>query len=172
MKRVFDEVYQRANVLEDHLEKYFPASLAQQSFRLIQQSFTQCGQCRQMCQLKQSGGQMTQKCIYCTTCEKSLPLPISRNADYKPFDHICPICSYQVITAFNSEKNSSHHFCPYCFNYPPQHDIEDAAQVLNGMRCFQCSRQDCALSNKSVETPSITQYATVEHVNLLNRIDS
>ena len=103
-----------------------------------------------MCQLKQSiSGQIPQKIIYCLNCQKSLPLPISRNADYRPYDHTCPICSYQVITAFNTEKNTSHHLCPQCFNYPPQQDIEDATQVLNGMRCFQCTKPECALSNKS-----------------------
>jgi DNA topoisomerase-3 len=148
MKRVFDAVEQRASVLEEHLEKYFPPAMAQRGLQLLSAGFSRCGQCGGMCDLKQSAGQFAQKSLYCSTCQKSLSVP--GKSAVQPHEHICPICSYQVLTIFNEEKQTSHTVCPYCFNHPPLQEIEDTAQPLAGgtMRCFQCHFADCVLSNK------------------------
>lgn len=156
MKRVFDAVEQRANVLEQHLEQYFTPAMAQRGLQTVEQSFLQCS-CGGRTDLKQStSGQFQQRSLFCPSCLKSLPIPGKHGI--RPFDHICPICQHQVIEVRNEEKNTTHTLCPHCFNNPPEQDIEDLPAAAGGgggafgggFRCFQCMRADCALSNKSV----------------------
>lgn len=149
MKRVFDEVQVKANVLDEHLEKYFPSSMAQRALQTIASNFTRCGACGNMTTLKQSAGQHPQRSIYCDTCEKSYALPGKH--ELQPANHTCPICQFQVVAVRNTDKNTTFHVCPYCFNHPPPDAIEDIGPALSsGMRCFQCARPDCALANKSI----------------------
>jgi DNA topoisomerase-3 len=152
MKRVYEAVEQRANVLEQHLEQYFTPAMAQRGLQMVEQGFMQCS-CGGRTDLKQStSGPYPQRSLYCAACNRSLSIP-GKHA-IRPYEHLCPICQHQVLEVRNEEKNTTHTLCPYCFNNPPQQDIEDAASgaaVSGGFRCFQCTKADCALSNKSVE---------------------
>lgn len=154
MKRVYEEVERNPTKLDDALLVYFPAGSAQAPATLLSSSFSRCGQCGGMMDLRQnSGGAFPQYALYCASCALSLSVPSKQ--PLQPHAHICPICQFQVLSVTNEQTQKTHTLCPYCFNFPPPGDIEDAAQgqafTAGGFRCFQVafSTQMQPLSNAS-----------------------
>lgn len=66
-------------------------------------------------------------------CGLVLSVPSKAVQVLTPFNHRCPICSFQVIHIRNRETSREHKLCPYCFNHAPQ-DLHPGTTEL---RCFQ-----------------------------------
>jgi DNA topoisomerase-3 len=154
MQRVFHEVERNAATLDLALQEYLPAAGSggeSSSAVMLTPSFSRCGQCGGMCDLKKTASgnqQWSQRLLHCDSCRKSYVLPPKHSL--QPHAHTCPICQFQVLQVNNEEKNTTWTLCPYCFNHPPQQEIEDTGQSFgSGFKCFQCTRADCVLANKS-----------------------
>lgn len=90
-------------------------------------------------------------------CGMVLSVPSKAVQVLTPFNHRCPICSFQVIHIRNRETGKDHKLCPYCFNYPPQ----DLHPGVKDLRCFQCAYSACALAGGRPSPPVVGAAAPV-----------
>eukprot|EP00438_Fugacium_kawagutii_P025440 Skav204285 [mRNA] locus=scaffold409:282779:287130:+ [translate_table: standard] len=86
----------------------------------------------------------TERFLVCPNvgCGMVLPVPSKAVQVLSPFNHRCPICSFQVIHIRNRETGRDHKLCPYCFNHAPQ----DLHPGETDLRCFQCAHPACQLA--------------------------
>lgn len=128
-KSVYLEVVRKAATLDLVMKKYF----SDIETTVVQEKLSRC-KCGSWMNLVQSEEQRFVKC----RDHGTLPLP--KNGDLVAKDHTCPICRYQVIQV------GTYMICPWCFNNPPQQDIEN---VIGGnFRCFQCTEKKCSLAQQ------------------------
>jgi len=167
MQRVFHEVERNAATLDLALQEYLPAGsgdAAAAAAVMLTPGFSRCGQCGGLCDLKKMASANQQwgdrRLLHCDSCRKSYSLP-SKHA-LQPHAHTCPICQFQVLQVNNEEKNTVWTLCPYCYNHPPQQEIEDTGQSFeSGFKCFQCTRADCALAKGCEQISTSTHHKGV-----------
>eukprot|EP00941_MAST-03F_sp_MAST-3F-sp1_P000957 g957.t1 len=120
-------------------------------------SFSKCGKCGFQMDLvrrdennpnfRNSNNSLV-RFLRCSHCKETHLLP--RHGIFEARDHICPLCSFQVINVVREVAGSEkiHSICPWCFKNPP--DIEGFDPGLKGeMRCFMCPASDrCSLASK------------------------
>lgn len=94
--------------------------------------------------------------LYCGTCKETHDLPA--RSDVTPYDHICPLCNFQVLNV-RSPKGKEFTICPHCYSNPPsdlavcnirkliysQASKPETSLQSPTMPCFKCTAK-CALA--------------------------
>ncbi len=152
MRGVYTTVTQNSAQMDAEMAEHFPRLGRGRAGRTVRRTFSRC-RCGAEMALRKSG---EKRFLACSACDGkdgapagALQLP---RGNLEPHDHTCPICGYQALRVTNSETKRTHHLCPYCFNHPPQRDVEDVG-AAGDFRCFQCSEPSCALATKTSSTP-------------------
>lgn len=153
MRACFVTCSKEADKLDRSVEKYF-ASKGKgdpSRYRVIHATFSTCGVCHRGMELReekptdQQQQQQQQRYLFCRTCDQALPLP--SKGDLSPHEHVCPLCSFQVLTVRNRDTGKDHTVCPYCFGNPPAPPL--ALEGATDFRCFSCANEDCALASRT-----------------------
>lgn len=148
--------------ISNHLSSFSAAE-----WRTHRVNFSTCGDCGGVAALKYgptaAGSSRRDRALYCATCAASHILPFHGNLD--AHDHVCPICNFQTLTVTNTERNTSHYVCPYCFSHPPQDAADNPTSAESSFRCFTCTHANCALatgsgSNGGAASPSVATCGT------------
>lgn len=148
--------------ISNHLSSFSAAE-----WRTHRVNFSTCGDCGGVAALKYgptaAGSSRRDRALYCATCAASHMLPFHGNLD--AHDHVCPICNFQTLTVTNTERNTSHYVCPYCFSHPPQDAADNPTFAESSFRCFTCTHANCALatgsgSNGGAASPSVATCGT------------
>uniref|UniRef100_A0A7S3GC86 DNA topoisomerase n=1 Tax=Palpitomonas bilix TaxID=652834 RepID=A0A7S3GC86_9EUKA len=94
---------------------------------------------------------------FCPACgTRRLPPPYP-NDKLSPSEHKCPLCNAQVLNYIT--QYGPNPVCPVCFHSPPQQALADIEEVVatqrrqSGMKCRDCSYEDCALAKGGLSTP-------------------
>lgn len=132
--------------ISNHLSSFSAAE-----WRTHRASFSTCGGCGGKAALKYgpttAGSSRRDRALYCTTCAASHILPFHGNLD--AHNHVCPICNFQTLSVTNTERNTSHYVCPFCFSHPPQDAADNPTAAETSFRCFTCTHVGCALATGS-----------------------
>jgi DNA topoisomerase-3 len=148
-KAIFLAVLARQALMMETLTTHLTRRQRTAAATTVNANFVVCGQCRGWMSLCTEPGQGPAPNVFahCTACNLSLRLPgkgqLSRHGA------ICPICSFGVVTVTNSETGREHTVCAHCFTKVPPGALADVEAASGEMRCFQCTRADCALSGGS-----------------------
>ena len=163
MRECFERANTEAHKLDAAMERNFSrVGASDDTARLLRRSFSLCGNCDGLMDLKQrAGGQQNRgnqnvrappKILYCNNCDtggleipRGEPSPMtSPQARDQPFR--CPICRYQVIRIGAGEgyTGNGYQVCPKCYTDSPA-EFGGAATAGN-FRCFNCTHPDCSLA--------------------------
>jgi len=106
-------------------------------------SFSKCGKCNSMMDLKMDG---FKKILYCDKCKILLPLP---NGDVRPTNQNCLICKYQALEIQNPDKRP-YNICPHCrLNHPSF--VQDKSSPFP---CFKCTFSSCPFATGTYSSGS------------------
>eukprot|EP00808_Paulinella_micropora_P003762 g1099.t1 len=143
MRTIFDQVIQKAGVLDNNIARHFARLGQGQGGEVIQANFSAC-QCGALMDLKSENGA---RFLYCTRCLSSHTLP--KRGELTAYDFNCRYCNFQVLVS-RSELGKEHKLCPKCFKDPPAQEVEKLG-LIDSFRCLSCSNLACKLSGRGVD---------------------
>lgn len=157
MRECFITARFESHKLEQAVARHFPRiGSSNETLRIIQANFSECGRCQSMMSLKQERGRggnqaHRRKVLYCATCRIGYSLP--RGIPHPKFENDgsvptkCPICNFQAIKVERGDgyQGNGYHVCPSCFSSAPQQYGGGASN--SDFRCFQCTHPTCTLAS-------------------------
>ena len=162
-KEIFLYVQSHANILVRSVSHYFPSKTVTGMRELL--TLGLCGSCqRTPVVVFETREPRVERVGWCKTCALRLPLP--PHGLFRPSNHICPLCQFPVIQVTNTEKNTSHYLCTYCFANPPDEFLNSSPHA-DTMRCFQCpAATKCALAPRAASVVRSCEYCEGGKVTL------
>ncbi|EGC33055.1 hypothetical protein DICPUDRAFT_37309 [Dictyostelium purpureum] len=156
-KELFEIAFQNTDCFDRSFTQFYQLAEQRTNFHIEKPQLVLCGKCNNKMDFKSDRNQETPKRILsCPTCKDSFDLPVKGEigalTETDPLFNrtspkLCPLCSYQVVTVYNQEKDYTYTICPKCRNKPPFPDKQKP------FHCFQCTNTDCSLA-KGKTTPS------------------
>lgn len=117
--------------------------------QVLQQTFSVCGRCKGPLRLVEvPNDPAAQRFLQCERCREQYRLPSAKFTDIRVLSPttLCPLCGFTVLQAESRERQTSHTFCPHCYNNPPPSDLSSDIENSGSFRCFQCLHPSCALA--------------------------
>lgn len=149
MKRVFENILVSKQSLETSMAARFGAAGDGPNIANVRGGVrSRCGDCNGQMREKKFTSNENNHILHCSHCKKSHALP--HHKKFTPYDHECPLCKFQVLTATSTKNGSttSFQFCPNCYN---------TLQPGESMACYKCSAiERCTLAGGTDEQEPIT----------------
>jgi DNA topoisomerase III len=132
---------------------HFPATPAADAsdWSTERAEFSACGVCGRMMALKSKALGVNRWCaVHCGHCSSPSTYVLSKSVGRKTYAAVhgvgqtCPICHFQVVSAYNPDGRKTHRFCPCCLHRPPgDRALNPKGEVPGQFRCFMCSHSAC-----------------------------
>ena len=164
MRQCYITATAEAHKLDDAMAQHFSRLGTGNDMVVLQNNFSQCGNCQGQMKLKQERGgnrrggnngnnnnRSPRKLLFCNTCQTGWNLPRGQLRPKTEQENsgppvMCPICNFQVVQVKSGDgyEGNGYHVCPKCFSdAPPDHG---GAQNAGDFRCFSCTHPTCSLA--------------------------